>query len=186
MKSFLANAKAVIIFTDRAGWVRASSFREGLETTDVRVEMHLVSSVQDTSFADELSHVAEGGIVWSQRVQEEDELLITYLENQSMGTRLFTCGEADTVKRLQKIATTVGFNLDEMYFEILGKRREKIFCAGCSTLNLPSPEKVIRCENCGRLLEVSSHYSKRLNAVLGYLTVPEQLHKQEVNFPENH
>lgn len=173
MGTFLANAKGVIIFTDLIGWPTAAAFGELVEQTGIQMEMHLVSNVQASFFA-EPSDSVHDTVLWYRDVGDEDALLSKYLEAQEMGTRLFTCGDATTVKRLQRIAQNAGFGAEEAYFEVIGKQRDRVFCAACSHLNPPSQKKFIRCTNCGRLLEVSSHYSKRLDAVLGYLTVPRQ------------
>lgn len=185
MKSFLANAKAVIIFSDHAGWLRANAVRETAQELGIRTEMHLVSRLTEASFVAEESETAREAIVWRPELQDEDDLLLAYLGSQTIGTRVFSCGEAGMVQRLQRLIRAAGFGLQEAFFEVIGNRRDQIFCVRCSTLNPPSSEKYIRCENCGRILEVSSHYSKRLRAVLGYLTVAEQLQGREVNFPEN-
>ena len=179
MKPFLDHATIVIVLADHRGWRQATSFGEMVAKLGIAVEAHLISSAGPMFVPDPES----GGELHSLDV---DDSLLQYLSNQPIGSRVYVCGDAQTVKRMNQLTQAAGYAAEEVLSEPIGQRLERVFCIGCYRLNPAATSRFIRCQHCGRALEVSSHYSTRLDAVLGYLVVPEPLiTSQEVNNPED-
>lgn len=179
MKPFLDNATLVIVLADLRGWHQATILSETAAKMGIAVETHLISSpgpmlVPDPESVRELHSL------------DVDAKLLDYLNNQPMGSRVYVCGEPQTVKRMIQLTEEAGFSSEEVLSERIGQRLERVFCIGCYLVNPAAQSRFIHCMHCGRALEVSSHYSTRLDAVLGYLVLPEPLSTtQEVSKPED-
>lgn len=95
------------------------------------------------------------------------------LQSQEIGTRLFLLGKWSMVEELKKMAISIGFTDEEMDIYGVGEKIDYIFCAKCYQFSMkPNPlHGETTCSHCQTSLDVSSHFSKRLNAYLGYIHV---------------
>ncbi|MCK9906619.1 hypothetical protein MXD63_42340, partial [Frankia sp. Cpl3] len=88
---------------------------------------------------------------------------------QKMGTQLCLAGRDETVARLRKLADQSGFREEEIQTYSVGRRKITLFCAACQHLTETMQCEQASCGFCGRLLNVTPHYSRRLDAYLGYI-----------------
>lgn len=93
------------------------------------------------------------------------------LSQQRIGTHLFICGKWSMIQAIKEKAYNVGFTESEIQTMGIGPKEEKVFCVKCYSYNLMKKENNILCEHCNTLLNVSNHFSKRLNAYLGYIHI---------------
>jgi hypothetical protein len=95
------------------------------------------------------------------------------LDQQLIGTKLYISGLWSMVSELKKMAFVAGFTDKEILINGIGQKNEKIFCVKCYQLNHKQldSELEFKCKYCNTTLDVSTHYSKRLEAYLGYIKV---------------
>jgi dimethylamine monooxygenase subunit C len=103
--------------------------------------------------------------------QEPDVFIDTWFRHQKMGTYLYIAGHEEFVKRLQKLAMQAGFSQYEMQIIVVGTKSKSVICCKCYGVNEVKEERNIVCKHCGLELEVSDHYSRRLDAYLGYNSI---------------
>ncbi|KPV44540.1 dimethylamine monooxygenase subunit DmmA family protein [Alicyclobacillus ferrooxydans] len=103
------------------------------------------------------------------------EELKNELGSAKIGTRLYVCGDYQFVRGLENVLFSFGITNEELWSDVTGATVHPVLCAGCYHRNDPVAGSYIHCEMCGRMLEVSNHYSKKLDAVMGYIVLPEQL-----------
>ncbi|PGT76585.1 dimethylamine monooxygenase subunit DmmA family protein [Bacillus sp. AFS040349] len=96
------------------------------------------------------------------------EVISPYLEDRLVGTKLFISGPWTMMTKIKNTAYLVGYSDEEIQTNILGKKSEKLFCVKCYGFNKKQDDEAI-CQHCLTLLDVSSHYSRRLDAYLGYI-----------------
>lgn len=101
--------------------------------------------------------------------------LFGLLSSQWIGTYLYLLVSWPLLEPLRELAEQAGFSEYEMECRGIGQRSRPIFCAACQKITLAESETVITCRFCREKLSVSDHYSKRLQAYLGYTTL-DSLH----------
>lgn len=97
------------------------------------------------------------------------ERLLSILRIQFMGTRLAAAGNAHFIKTIRNQAETAGFSDEEMHLRIIGFQKEAVFCVTCYTRHDQNQKDIFVCPSCRTELAVSRHYSRRLDAYLGYV-----------------
>ncbi len=102
---------------------------------------------------------------------EPDSFLDHWFSQQKMGVYLYVAGTKEFVNRIQNLAGEAGFSEYEMQLDVVGPVRKKVICGKCHGINEAEDEKQIMCRRCGIGLEVSGHYSRRLDAYLGYTSI---------------
>ncbi|MEH7883388.1 dimethylamine monooxygenase subunit DmmA family protein [Bacillus sp. JJ1609] len=102
---------------------------------------------------------------------ELDAFLILWLSQQKMGTYLYLSGVWEFVNRLKNLALEAGFSDHEMQLNVQGPVSKRVICCKCHGVNRVGNDQNITCAHCGVELEVSSHYSRRLEAYHGYTSI---------------
>lgn len=107
------------------------------------------------------------------RISSSHDEIKQILSSQKIGTRLFLFGKWSTVDDIEKIANDIGFTNEEIYKHGVGEKIDHIFCAKCYQFNIKQDplQEETTCSHCQTKLDVSNHFSKRLNAYLGYIHV---------------
>ncbi|MGE8081214.1 dimethylamine monooxygenase subunit DmmA family protein [Peribacillus loiseleuriae] len=95
----------------------------------------------------------------------------TVLDKQLIGTKLFISGDWSMVRDVKQAAYSVGFTDKEMQTKEIGIKEEKVYCVKCYNHNKKTNSSEITCVHCHTILDVSNHFSKRLDAYLGYIQV---------------
>ncbi|MBS8265418.1 hypothetical protein DYI25_13400 [Mesobacillus boroniphilus] len=103
--------------------------------------------------------------------EREESFVNEWFSKQKMGTYLYISGTSDFVKRIQVRAMNAGFSEHDMQTFITGTIKKKLICCTCHGENEVLDSTHVVCVHCGQDLEVSDHYSRRLDAYLGYVTI---------------
>lgn len=103
--------------------------------------------------------------------ESEESFVDEWFIQQKMGTYLYISGAADFVKRVQNIALKTGFSEHDLQSFPIGPMKKKLICCTCHGENEVDDGTHVTCANCGQELEVSDHYSRRLDAYLGYVMI---------------
>jgi dimethylamine monooxygenase subunit C len=103
--------------------------------------------------------------------EREESLVDEWFSIQKMGAYLYISGTSDFVKRIQSKAMEAGFSEHDMQSLTIGPAKKKLICCTCHGRNEVSDLHYVFCGQCGEELEVSDHYSRRLDAYLGYVTI---------------
>lgn len=102
---------------------------------------------------------------------EAYSFLDLWFSHQKMGTYLYLSGELEFVNILKNLAVNAGFSEHEMQMKVWGTTTKKLICCTCHGGNDVGDKLHITCKHCGQELEVSNHYSRRLDAYLGYVSI---------------
>jgi hypothetical protein len=109
---------------------------------------------------------------WYELHDEFDRQALTeLLSRQKMGAYLYAAGSYQTVRQWKKLAEHIGFGADEMQVMALGPRQINLFCAGCQNIFQTGQREHVCCPSCGLVLTITPHYSRRLDAYLGYAEI---------------
>lgn len=100
-----------------------------------------------------------------------DVSLEQWFSQQKMGTFLYLSGSWEYVNQVKKLAFGAGFSEHEMQINVCGSINKKIICCRCYGENDAAVATQMICKQCGLELEVSDHYSRRLDGYLGYATI---------------
>lgn len=110
---------------------------------------------------------------------DDSNALRMYLEDQPMGTHLYIAASWASARALARIAEMVGYAKEDIQIRGYGQRYHQVFCIACYTINPIGDAPTVICRQCGKTISVSDHYSRRLDAVLGYLTLDNATKKEE-------
>lgn len=137
-----------LLLIDETGASASSDLRNKLAASGLPVEVHHVTL--------ESLHQS----AWS-----------ALLSSQWIGTYLYLLVSWPLLEPLKQLAEDAGFSEQEMECHGLGPRTRQVFCSACQKMNQTEDTTVIMCHFCGEELSVSEHYSKRLQAFLGYTSI---------------
>lgn len=100
----------------------------------------------------------------------ENDKIESLLNEQLIGTKIFISGPWSMIKQIKEIASTVGFTDEEIYYNGSGEEDKKVYCVKCYSYNKAEKNSnEITCGHCNAVLDVSKHFSKRLDSYLGYI-----------------
>jgi hypothetical protein len=149
--------------------------------TDVVSDVHRMAA---TGYPVEYNYLGQGaGQMADQRIDHlisakrswpnvgEATALQTYLENQPMGTHLYIAASWASARRLTLVAEAAGYANEDIQVRGYGLKYQQVFCIACYTMNPIDDASTVTCRQCGKLLSVTDHYSRRLDAVMGYLVL---------------
>jgi|GEM_PF-2006285 hypothetical protein len=95
------------------------------------------------------------------------------LSAQKIGTFLHVYAAWELLQPIRQMAAEIGFAEKEMELVGFGEKAKNVFCPGCQKMSTAAAgDAVLICRHCGLKLSVSSHYSRRLDAYLGYAVIP--------------
>lgn len=120
-----------------------------------------------------VQHAIENQILFDFHLIEDeaDAFIDLWFSQQKMGAYLYIAGHSDFIKKVEKIASEAGFSEQEIQAKVIGPIKKKLVCCKCHGGNEIGDELMVFCRSCGIQLEVSDHYSRRLDAYLGYVTI---------------
>lgn len=99
----------------------------------------------------------------------ESRTIRSILSGQVIGTNLFIAESWSMINLVKNIALAAGYSDEEIQYRAYGEKKENVYCAKCYSYNRRTNSSVITCEHCNTKLDVSNHFSKRLDAYLGYI-----------------
>lgn len=151
--TFLARARSLVILADARGRLRTQPLVD--LATERQIPLTDFDFCGDTTTTD----VDRAG---------------AFLQDQPMGTRVVLAVDEVLMAMLEPVLLHIGLTSEEVWVDSDGTQTFPVFCSACYFQNPPTRQPFIRCVQCSRILEVSDHYSPRLRAVMGYVSLPEQ------------
>jgi len=95
------------------------------------------------------------------------------LDESLMGTRLYVAGPESFIGLAMKIALQFDLNKDEIRAEEVGTLARRVYCIHCRTTTENVRTNIVSCAGCARSLLVRDHYSRRLAAYMGVMSMPK-------------
>ncbi|WNS78040.1 dimethylamine monooxygenase subunit DmmA family protein [Domibacillus sp. DTU_2020_1001157_1_SI_ALB_TIR_016] len=167
--SIPSHTAKLLIVLDEAALSEGFSSLQPFFSTDIRVHF-IVQTKQKkkqilSSYPELSSHPLDCLVTVS------SERLLSILRIQFIGTRLVVSGSSSFVKTVRSEAETAGFSDEEMQLKVIGSQKDTVFCVKCYSRHDRNEKEFFVCPSCRTELDVSSHYSKRHDAYLGYIRV---------------
>jgi dimethylamine monooxygenase subunit C len=152
------NGKKMLLFLEDTEFLKEVNFLDSLAKQKIEKNIYLI---MDHVSADDRSII----IPFSMND------VSTILTKQLVGTHLLIAGKLPFIQEIKEKAYLAGFSENEVQSVVLGPKQDKVFCVKCYSSNLKQQAEEIHCSHCETTLQVSNHFSKRLNAYLGYIKV---------------
>ena len=108
------------------------------------------------------------------------------LQHEHMGFRLYAIGTEGFVWDVAGAAESAGMGKDEYRLVAVGSNARRVFCVHCRTVTPLVTTNLVACSGCGAQLFVRDHFSRRLNAFMGFQIdseVPGETLPIEVLYP---
>lgn len=167
-----------LVFVDAHGVADVIPDVRRMASTGYPVEWNLLGEREkDTDAHVVIASLISARRTWP-RIDDSDALRI-YLEKQPMGTHLYIAASWTSARALARIAEMLGYAKEDIQIRGHGQRYDQVFCIACYTINPIGDAPTVLCRQCGKTIAVSDHYSRRLDAVLGYLTLDTMPKKEE-------
>jgi hypothetical protein len=90
------------------------------------------------------------------------------LQHEHMGFRLYAAGTEAFVWDVAGAAEAAGMGKDEYRLFAVGSGARRVFCVHCRTVTPVVTTNLVACAGCGAQLFVRDHFSRRLNAFMGF------------------
>jgi RNase P subunit RPR2 len=158
-----------LVFVDTHGVADVVGDVERMAATGYPIEWNRIGKDGGETVDQRIDHLISAKRSWPDVRDTRD--LRAYLENQPMGTHLYIAAAWESVRRLTRIADEVGYAKEDIQIRGYGPKYQRVFCIACYTINPIGDASTVRCRNCGKLLSVTDHYSRRLDAVMGWLVL---------------
>ncbi|MCM3791051.1 hypothetical protein M3221_22175 [Domibacillus indicus] len=167
--SIPSHTAKLLIVLDEAALLEGGSSLQPFFSTDIR--LHFIVQTKQTKKHILYSYPELSSYSLDCLVTVSSERLLSILRIQFIGTRLVVAGSAPFVKTVRNHAETAGFSDEEMQLKIIGSQKDTVFCVKCYSRHDRNEKDFFVCPSCRTELDVSSHYSKRHDAYLGYIRV---------------
>jgi hypothetical protein len=156
-----------LVFVDVHGVADVVPDVRRMAATGYPVEWNLVGESAGETDDHYIDALISAKRLWP-HVSDPDALRM-YLEDQPMGTHLYIAASWESARSLVRIAEMVGYAKEDIQIRGYGQKYQKVFCIACYSINPIGDAPTVICRQCGKVISVSDHYSRRLDAVLGYL-----------------
>jgi hypothetical protein len=90
------------------------------------------------------------------------------LDDEHMGFRLYAVGTETFLWDVGSACEAAGMGKDEYRLFHAGSAARRIFCVHCRTMTEGVTTNLVPCDGCGAQLFVRDHFSRRLNAFMGF------------------
>lgn len=90
------------------------------------------------------------------------------LQHEHMGFRLYAAGTEPFLWDVAAAAESVGMGREEYRLFATGSGARRVFCVHCRTVTEGVTTNLATCAGCGASLFVRDHFSRRLNAFMGF------------------
>ncbi|MED4286838.1 dimethylamine monooxygenase subunit DmmA family protein [Priestia megaterium] len=163
------NSRRVLLFIDELAMFENLSILYSLSLSKLETYIYIKIQKEPQETTRYLQRLFSDHINFKPFVSNQE--VPDILAEQLMGTKLFISGLQSMVREVKEIAYDAGFTDDEIQYKEIGPRKEKVLCVKCYQLNGKKNEHEIICEHCNTFLDVSTHFSRRLDAYLGYIKI---------------
>lgn len=160
------NLQKVVIICDELAICESIAFSHLLSKQKIAIELYIFKTKELDSESKDYYRA-----LFSHQVNFLTEMSSVYesLSYQLIGTKLFLAGNWKMVNEIRQLAKKIGFGEDEVHASRYGKDEERIFCVKCLSINKKEEAEYQVCSSCKTRLELTTRYSKRLQAYLGFV-----------------
>ncbi|PLR79929.1 hypothetical protein CVD25_22625 [Bacillus canaveralius] len=163
------NLKKLLVIIDESAFFESLAIIEMLSINNIETIAYVKTEEPQREFVDYLQQKLPEGIYFLSSISSDE--IHSIFNQQTMGTKLFLSGQWPMIDSLKEMAYAAGFSDEEIQYKGYGRKVEKIFCVKCYSFNRKKQTAETRCDRCNTVLDVSPHFSKRLDAYLGYIKV---------------
>lgn len=164
-----ANSRKVLLFIDESAIFESLAIIYSLFFNKIETYLYVKTERKQGGTMSYVQNLLPNRISFISSCSYQE--IFPILNEQVMGTKLFISGTWPMISEVKKIAYTAGFTDEEIQYKGIGQKNETVFCVKCYHLNRKKNEYKIICEHCNTVLDVSTHFSRRLDAYLGYIKV---------------
>lgn len=167
----LHSSKKVLLFIDKSALFNSLSIIHFLEDHKIQSQIYIPPDQSQLKNSYEPQSILPNSAHHVSNFSAD--VIAPVLSKQVIGTRVYISGQWPMIDRIKEVAYNQGFTDEEIIINGIGQREKHIFCIKCYQLNCNKFDvgQDYVCEHCKTKLDVSSHYSKRLNAFLGYIKI---------------
>ncbi|WP_409300573.1 hypothetical protein [Peribacillus sp. SCS-155] len=161
--------RKMLLIMDDTSLIETAAILQLLAFNNINSELCLLTNTVQEDIIIFIERLIDSNIYYLNSIKTPviDEIF----ERQTIGTALFIYGSWPIIDKIKNCAYKAGFENDVIQYKGYGQKIEKIFCVKCYCFNEKKNTEDIRCKRCNILLDVSTSYSKRLDAYLGYKKV---------------
>jgi hypothetical protein len=163
------NYRKVLFLIDESDLFNSLAVIDLLTQTKIQIAIYVKTDRPQGEILDHIQQITHNKINYVSSF--ENDHVVSLLNEQLIGTRIFISGPWAMFKQIKAIANTVGFTSEEIYYNGPEESNNKVYCVKCYSYNKRQNTNQITCEHCNTILDVSRHFSKRLDAYLGYIQV---------------
>ncbi|MEJ9232133.1 hypothetical protein LAV79_22230 [Peribacillus butanolivorans] len=161
--------RKMLLLIDESALFESLAIIDFLSLKKIETDIYIKAKRQQWEIIDYVKSKLHSNINFLSSSESQEAYSI--LDEQIIGTKLFISGLWPMVHHIEQMAKVVGFTDEEIQYKGIGRKKEKVFCVKCYSYNRKKNQNEITCEHCKTVLDVSSHFSKRLDAYLGYIHV---------------
>lgn len=164
-----SNYRKVLFLIDESDLFDSLAIIDLLSQNKIETAIYVKTDRQQGEILDHIQHITHNKIYYVSSFENDE--VESLLSEQMIGTRIFISGPWSMIQQIKKIASTVGFTDEEIHYNGSGENNDKVYCVKCYSYNNSQNTNEITCKHCNTVLDVSRHFSKRLDAYLGYIQV---------------
>jgi hypothetical protein len=164
-----------LVFVDSNGAADVVHDVRRMASTGFAVEWNYIGTGMEENVYHDVNDLISAKRLWSDVT--DSNALRMYLERQPMGTHLYIAASWASARPLVRIAEDVGYAKEDIQIRGYGQKYQNVFCIACYTMNPIGDASTVVCRQCGKTLSVSDHYSRRLDAVIGYISLDNMTKK---------
>lgn len=160
-----------LLFIGPSGILQALPVLLALARTGTQVEVYGMRQADKSATNALRSYVKRLGFPFYSIRGGGDRSIAKFVSSQTVGARIMAFCDWSDYTRIKHIAREAGYSNAEIQGVGFGEKEERVFCACCYKIQLKLGGNEMICAKCGTSLVISSHYSPRLEACMGYINV---------------
>lgn len=167
---FPSNYKRILLITDENALAEGLPLVDILDKNNIESIIYVITDKHQEEIKNDFPHLPLNRINFL--TSSEHEKLQAILNQQIIGTKIFISGPWSLIQSVQETAYKAGFTEDEIQFETVGSKEEKVFCVSCYSISKMQESDIVKCEHCEKELEVATNFfSKVHDAYIGYIKI---------------
>ncbi len=161
------NCKKMIILAEESGISESLAIIGSLSENNIDFTIYVKTDDQQKEISNQFQHISNNKINYIPSFK--NEAVESIVDGQLIGTKIFIAGSSSMVQQVKEIAINAGFTEEEIQSKEFGPKDEQVYCAKCYSYNKKPDKDEMTCAHCDTVLDISTHYSKKLGAYLGYI-----------------
>ncbi|MCH6269253.1 dimethylamine monooxygenase subunit DmmA family protein [Neobacillus citreus] len=163
-----SKCRKVLFLIDESNLFNSLATIDMLSQNNIETEIYVKTDRQQGKMIDNIQHKTSNKINYVSSF--ENDKVESLLNGQLIGTRIFISGPWSMIRQIKEIASSVGFTDEEIHYHGSDEEGKRVYCVKCYSYNKAEIDSnEITCSHCNTVLDVSKHFSKRLDSYLGYI-----------------